>query len=86
MVDMRVCENDCVDLGDGKREWVPVAHPQSLKPLEQTTIHQNLSAIVFDKVFGTCDGSGAAEKGDTGTHIAHDFVSRAAEKKFVILS
>ena len=73
MVQMRVGQDDCVNLGRRYRRVLPVALAPFFVTLKQPTINKNLKAILsaaiyprVDQVFRTCDRAGGAEKLNVG--------------------
>jgi hypothetical protein len=68
MVQMGMREQDRIDLAGRHGQMPPIAQPQWLVTLKQTTIDQQPLVVVLDQVFKTGDGVGSAQKGDGDSH------------------
>src|SRR4029077_12562688 len=75
VIEVSVCQNDCVDFFGGHRSITPVALAPFFRPLEQSAIDENLEAGLasvvsrVDEMLGAGDGSCRAEKLDVGQGI-----------------
>lgn len=66
MVDVCVREEDEVDLPGIDGECLPIFLPESLGPLKEAAVDEDLAASRFQKVPRASDGTGATEEGQTG--------------------
>ena len=73
MVEMRVRQNDRINLLRRNRQFLPVAFAPFLLPLEQPAIDQHLNSLLavaversVDEVLGTSHSPSRAEKLDVG--------------------
>ena len=62
MVEVRVRQDDGIDLSRGNRELLPVAQPQVLESLEQTAIHEHALAAVLEQIFRPGHRAGSTHK------------------------
>jgi hypothetical protein len=69
-VSMRMGEQDGMDLLRRHGQGRPVAQPQPLVALEQSTFDPLALRTPLKQVFGTGDGVGCAQKGDCQAHAS----------------
>ena len=72
MIEMRMREDDCVDLLRSNRRIAPIALTPFLWPLKQAAINQDLQTVLagsisrIDQMLRAGDGPGSAEELDVG--------------------
>ena len=62
VVDVRMRQHHCIDVGRGQGQGLPVAQPQLLDALEQPAVDQQLAALVLEQVFRPGDSIGGAKE------------------------
>ena len=69
MVDMRMRQQDEVDLGGRNRQGLPVALAQLFEALEQAAIDQDAAPVRLDEVFRAGHRADPAEESDLVRHV-----------------
>src|SRR5262245_59474802 len=62
VVQMGVCEHDCIEARWSDWKFIPVTEPKLFQPLKQPAVEQNLSSIVLEEVLGTRNRAGRPKK------------------------
>jgi hypothetical protein len=62
MIEMRVREDDGVDVRRGDRQIVPVPLPKLLEPLEQPCVNEDARALVLEQILRSGNRARRTEK------------------------
>jgi len=62
MVEVRMRQDDGIDLSRGNREWLPIADSKFFESLKQSAIHEHPLSFVFKQILRPGHRAGSAHE------------------------